>query len=60
VIAIGTTNCTTLTPRLPRPALSASALPFSALGKKNEMFAIDDAKFPPPRPHSSASVRNTT
>ena len=31
VITSGTTNCTTLTPRLPRPALSASALPFSAL-----------------------------
>ena len=34
VITSGTTNCTTLTPRLPSPALSASALPFSALGKK--------------------------
>src|SRR5689334_18567762 len=44
VIAIGTTNCTTLTPRLPRPALSASALPFSTLGKKNEMLDIDEAK----------------
>src|SRR5664280_1242227 len=57
VITIGTTNCTTLTPRLPRPALSASALPFSARGKKNEMLAIDEAKLPPPRPHSSASAR---
>src|SRR5215470_3168866 len=28
VTMIGTTNCTTLTPRLPSPALSASALPF--------------------------------
>jgi hypothetical protein len=45
------------TPRLPRPALSASALPFSALGKKKLMFAIDEAKLPPPSPHSSASVR---
>ena len=34
VITSGTTNCTTLTPRLPRPALSASALPFSAFGKE--------------------------
>src|SRR5689334_14697706 len=42
VITIGTTNCTTLTPRLPSPALSASALPFSALGKKKEMFDIDE------------------
>src|SRR5690348_12154646 len=40
VIASGTTNCTTLTPRLPRPALMASALPFSAFGKKNEILAV--------------------
>src|SRR6476469_4608704 len=52
VITIGTTNCTTLTPRLPSPALSASALPFSALGKKKEMLDIDEAKLPPPRPQS--------
>ena len=49
VMTIGTTNCTTLTPRLPRPALSASALPFSARGKKKEMLAIDEAKLPPPK-----------
>ena len=60
VIAIGTRNCTALTPRLPSPALSASALPFSAFGKKKEMFDIDDAKLPPPKPHSSARPRNTT
>ncbi len=59
VITIGTRNCTTLTPRLPRPALSASALPFSAFGKKKEMLAIEEAKLPPPRPHSSASTRKT-
>src|SRR5262245_54496694 len=59
VIAIGTTNCATLTPRLPRPALSASALPFSAFGKKNEMFAMEEAKLPPPSPQSSARMRNT-
>jgi hypothetical protein len=57
VIAIGTTNCTTLTPRLPRPALMASALPFSAFGKKKEMLAIEEAKLPPPKPHSSARPR---
>ncbi len=57
VIASGTTNWTTLTPRLPRPALMASALPFSALGKKKEMLAIDEAKLPPPKPQSSASPR---
>ena len=59
VMTSGTTNCTTLTPRLPSPALSASALPFSALGKKNEMFDIEEAKLPPPKPHSSASARNS-
>ena len=59
VIASGTTNCTTLTPRLPSPALRASALPFSAFGKKNEMLAIDEAKLPPPKPHRSASTRNS-
>ncbi len=58
VMTSGTTNCTTLTPRLPSPALSASALPFSFLGKKNEMLAIEEAKLPPPKPHSSASTRN--
>src|SRR5512144_3451847 len=42
VLTIGTINCTTLTPRLPRPALSASALPFSERGKKNEMLAIEE------------------
>ena len=59
VMTSGTTNCTTLTPRLPSPALSASALPFSAFGKKKEMFAIEEAKLPPPKPHSSASARNS-
>src|SRR5689334_22823636 len=59
VIANGTTNCTTLTPRLPRPALSASALPFSARGKKKEMLAMEEAKLPPPKPQSSASPRKT-
>ncbi len=34
VTTTGTRNCMTLTPRLPSPALRASALPFSALGKK--------------------------
>src|SRR5215467_4125631 len=57
VITIGTTNCTTLTPRLPSPALSARALPFSDRGKKNEMFAMDEAKLPPPSPQRSASAR---
>jgi hypothetical protein len=59
VITNGTTNWTTLTPRLPRPALSAKALPFSALGKKKVMFDIEEAKLPPPKPHNSASARNS-
>jgi hypothetical protein len=57
VITKGTANCITETPRLPSPALSASALPFCALGKKNPMLDIDEAKLPPPKPHSSASTR---
>ena len=56
-ITSGTENCITDTPRLPSPALSASALPFCALGKKKLIFAIEDAKLPPPKPHSSASTR---
>src|SRR5262245_21965491 len=59
VMISGTTNWTTLTPRLPSPALSASAFPFSDFGKKNEMLDIDEAKLPPPKPHSSASARNS-
>src|SRR5512144_854857 len=58
VMIMGTTNCTTLTPRFPSPALSASALPFSDRGKKNEMLDIDEAKLPPPNPHNNASARN--
>ena len=57
VITNGMTNWTTLTPRLPSPALSASALPFSAFGKKKLMFAIEEAKLPPPKPHNSANDR---
>ena len=57
VMTSGTRNCITETPRLPSPAFSASALPFSAFGKKKAMLAIDEAKLPPPRPQSSASVR---
>ena len=41
-------------PRLPPAALSPSALPFSASGKKKEMFVIDEAKLPPPRPARAA------
>src|SRR4029079_11764006 len=54
----GTTSCTTLTPRLPSPALSASAFPFSERGKKNEMLDIEEQKSPPPNPHNNASARN--
>ena len=41
---------------MPSPAFSASALPFSALGKKKPIFDIEEAKLPPPSPHSSASI----
>ena len=54
VTTSGTTNCIRLTPRFPRPAFSASALPFSRLGKKKPMLDMDDAKLPPPKPHSKA------
>ncbi len=57
VITSGMTNCTTLTPRLPKPAFSASALPFSDFGKKKLILAIEEAKLPPPKPHSSESAR---
>src|SRR4029078_13526885 len=53
----GTTNCTTLTPRLPSPALSASALPFSERGKKNEMLDIDEAKMARAHPQHHAKHR---
>ena len=59
VITSGTTSWTALTPRLPRPALRPSARPFCALGKKKLMFAIEEAKLPPPKPQSSASSKNT-
>ena len=36
-------------------ALSPSAVPFWSLGKKKLMFAMLEAKFPPPRPQRSAS-----
>ncbi len=50
----GTTNCIVETPRFPSPALSPSAVPFRSFGKKKLMLAMLEAKFPPPRPHSSA------
>ncbi len=56
VMTSGTRNCMTETPRLPSPAFSASALPFSARGKKKLILAIEEAKLPPPKPHSSAST----
>ena len=56
VTASGTTNCMAETPRFPSPALRPSAVPFCALGKKKLMFDMLEAKFPPPRPHRSAST----
>jgi hypothetical protein len=58
-ITSGTASWTAAVPRLPPAALSPRALPFSRSGKKNEMFAIDDAKFPPPRPASAATTSRT-
>ena len=57
VITKGTTNCTTDTPRLPRPAFKPSAPPFCAFGKKKLIFDMLEAKLPPPKPHNNASVR---
>ena len=54
---MGIRNCITETPRLPRPAFLPSAAPFSFFGKKKPILAIDEAKLPPPNPHSSASTR---
>ncbi len=45
-----------LTPMLPPAALRPSAQPFSRSGKKNEMFAMLEAKFPPPRPAVAAAA----
>ena len=56
VITSGTTNYTSDTPRLPRPALRPSAVPFCAFGKKKLTFAMLEAKLPPPKPHSSARI----
>ena len=56
VMTSGTTNCIADTPRLPSPALRPSAVPFCSFGKKKLMLAMLDAKFPPPKPHSSASA----
>ena len=50
----GTTSCTRPVPRLPPAALSPRALPFSASGKKKEMFVIEEAKLPPPKPARAA------
>ncbi len=45
-----------LTPMLPPAALRPSAQPFSRSGKKNEMLAMLEAKFPPPRPAVAAAA----
>jgi hypothetical protein len=37
----------------------ASAFPFSASGKKNEMLVIEEAKLPPPTPASAAQASRT-
>ena len=55
VMTAGMTSWTTPVPRLPPAALIPKAFPFSASGKKKEMFVIDDAKFPPPKPARAAT-----
>src|SRR5689334_18781053 len=56
VTTSGARNCTLDTPRLPKPALTPRAEPLRSFGKKKLMFAIDELKLPPPKPHRSASV----
>jgi hypothetical protein len=56
VITRGTTNCMTETPRLPKPAFMPRAIPFCDFGKKKLMFAILEAKLPPPNPQRRASI----
>ena len=56
VTTTGTTNCTTDTPRLPRPALMPSAVPFSAFGKKKLILLMDELKFALPKPHNKAQI----
>ena len=45
-----------LTPMLPPAAFKPRAKPFSRSGKKKEMLAMLDAKFPPPSPAVAAAV----
>ena len=50
VITSGITICMVVTPKLPRPAFSPSAVPCSRFGKKVLMLDIELAKLPPPTP----------
>lgn len=52
----GTTNCTTLTPRLPRPPFIPRAVPLLLFGKKKLILPMEEAKFPSPKPHNIASI----
>ena len=54
VISSGMTICIVVTPKLPRPAFSPSAVPCRRLGKKVLMFDIELAKLPPPTPDHRA------
>ena len=54
VITSGITICIAVTPALPRPALSPSAVPCRRFGKNVLMFDIELAKLPPPTPDHSA------
>jgi hypothetical protein len=52
----GSSTCITLTPTLPRPALSPRDVPWTRFGKKKLMLDIDDAKAPPPMPDRQARI----
>src|SRR6185369_3564767 len=56
VTTSGLRNCTTDTPRLPRPAFTPSAEPLRSFGKKKLMLDMLELKLPPPKPHSNASI----
>jgi len=59
VMAQGMRNCMTLTPKLPMPAFRPRERPCILLGKKKEMFDMEDAKAPPPTPLMAARMMKT-
>ena len=55
----GVTNCTTLTPKLPMPACTPSAVPCLALGKKYDVLGMKPENTPPPMPARTARSSRT-